>query len=156
MCGTIPGPLGWSQRADTSEFLLGARWEIGSVLARSDHSGVANENGISIPYLQLIADTTRAFRVLETSHPPTYYIPKEDVKMEHLSSSSAGGSSCEWKGRASYWDASAGGHWLPFCMECEMAPQTQTVGSQPDPNHHHNWEPHPQQQAHPQAAVDYA
>ncbi|MCS7289004.1 MAG: DUF427 domain-containing protein, partial [Roseiflexus sp.] len=29
-----------------------------------------------------IADTRRALRVLETSHPPTYYIPPEDVRME--------------------------------------------------------------------------
>jgi uncharacterized protein (DUF427 family) len=31
-----------------------------------------------------IADSDRAKRVLETSHPPTYYIPAEDVKMEYL------------------------------------------------------------------------
>ena len=48
-----------------------------------------------------IADTTRAWRVLETSHPPVYYIPPEDVAMKHIESA-AGGSLCEWKGRAVY------------------------------------------------------
>ena len=49
-----------------------------------------------------IADTTSAHRILETSHPPTYYIPKRDVSMEHLVSV-GGGSFCEFKGRATYW-----------------------------------------------------
>ncbi len=50
-----------------------------------------------------LAYTTRAKRVLETSHPPVYYIPPEDVRMEHLELS-VGSSHCEWKGRASYYD----------------------------------------------------
>ncbi len=50
-----------------------------------------------------LAYTTRAKRVLETSHPPVYYIPPDDIRMEHLQPS-AGGSYCEWKGRASYYD----------------------------------------------------
>ena len=45
-----------------------------------------------------LAYTTRAKRVLETSHPPVYYIPPEDVRMEHLEPS-VGSSHCEWKGR---------------------------------------------------------
>ena len=49
------------------------------------------------------AYTTRARRVLETSHPPVYYIPPDDVRMEHLKPSGAS-SFCEWKGRASYYD----------------------------------------------------
>lgn len=49
-----------------------------------------------------IADTHRAKRVLETSHPPIYYIPPEDIKMEYLSSSNKG-SFCEWKGQAIYY-----------------------------------------------------
>ncbi len=50
-----------------------------------------------------LAYTTRAKRVLETSHPPVYYIPPQDIRMEHLKS--AGGRSfCEWKGVASYYD----------------------------------------------------
>jgi uncharacterized protein (DUF427 family) len=50
-----------------------------------------------------LAYTTRAKRVLETSHPPVYYIPLGDIRMEHLQPS-AGGSHCEWKGRAGYYD----------------------------------------------------
>ncbi|GAB4146160.1 MAG: hypothetical protein Fur0021_04020 [Candidatus Promineifilaceae bacterium] len=33
---------------------------------------------------EVIADTTRAKRVLETASPPTYYIPPEDVQMARL------------------------------------------------------------------------
>jgi uncharacterized protein (DUF427 family) len=50
-----------------------------------------------------LAYTTRAKRVLETSHPPVYYIPPEDIRMEHLRPSE-GASVCEWKGRARYYD----------------------------------------------------
>ena len=48
-----------------------------------------------------IADTVRARRVMETSHPPVYYIPPEDVRLEHLLDA-PGSSVCEWKGRARY------------------------------------------------------
>ena len=50
-----------------------------------------------------LAYTTRAKRVLETSHPPVYYIPPEDVRMEHLAPAE-GPSFCEWKGMARYYD----------------------------------------------------
>jgi uncharacterized protein (DUF427 family) len=50
----------------------------------------------------VIADTRRAQRVLETSHPPAYYIPPEDIRMEHLERTDRS-SWCEWKGRASYY-----------------------------------------------------
>lgn len=50
-----------------------------------------------------VACTTRALRVLETSHPPVYYVPPEDVGMEYLRPA-PGGSHCEWKGRAAYYD----------------------------------------------------
>ena len=48
-----------------------------------------------------IADTRRAQRVLETSHPPTYYIPTDDVRMD-LISGTGRSSWCEWKGGAEY------------------------------------------------------
>ena len=51
----------------------------------------------------LIADTNRAKRVLETSHPPVYYIPPQDVQMRFLLPS-FGKSFCEWKGTAKYND----------------------------------------------------
>ncbi|KEI40056.1 uncharacterized protein L969DRAFT_73392 [Mixia osmundae IAM 14324] len=50
-----------------------------------------------------LADTTKGYRVLETSHPPTYYIPPSDVKLDLLKPN-ARSSFCEWKGRASYHD----------------------------------------------------
>lgn len=55
-----------------------------------------------------IADTKRALRVLETSHPPIYYIPPEDVRMEFLQAE-AGSSFCEWKGQARYYAVMVGG-----------------------------------------------
>ncbi len=56
---------------------------------------------------EVIAETTRAYRVLETSHPPVYYIPPEDVRSESLRPSRRH-SHCEWKGRASYYDLVVG------------------------------------------------
>jgi uncharacterized protein (DUF427 family) len=55
----------------------------------------------------IIADTTRAYRVLETSHPPNYYFPPDDVAPGVLVPS-AGGSFCEWKGRAHYFSVFGG------------------------------------------------
>ena len=56
---------------------------------------------------ETIADSTRALRVLETSHPPTIYFPREDVRMELLRPA-RGSSVCEWKGQASYFDVVCG------------------------------------------------
>jgi uncharacterized protein (DUF427 family) len=51
----------------------------------------------------VIAETTRGFRVLETSHPPVYYIPQSDIRMDYLRPVPGKGSYCEFKGMASYW-----------------------------------------------------
>ena len=51
---------------------------------------------------QLIAQTRAAFRVLETSHPPTYYLPAEAFAPGVLRPA-PGGSVCEFKGEATYW-----------------------------------------------------
>ena len=56
-----------------------------------------------------IVDTTQAYRVLETSHPPVYYIPPGDVKMKYLIPST-GWSLCEWKGRANYYSIEVSGY----------------------------------------------
>jgi len=56
----------------------------------------------------LIADTTRSMRVLETSHPPIYYIPPAELAMTHLVRAE-GSSFCEWKGCACYYDVVVGG-----------------------------------------------
>ena len=50
-----------------------------------------------------VAQSSRSMRVLETSHPPVYYIPPEDVQMELLSRSGHT-SYCEFKGLATYYD----------------------------------------------------
>jgi uncharacterized protein (DUF427 family) len=51
----------------------------------------------------LIADTMVALRVLETSHPPTYYIPPDDVQFKYLQKTNKR-SICEYKGIADYYD----------------------------------------------------
>ncbi|NOK62220.1 MAG: hypothetical protein GFH27_549327n50 [Chloroflexi bacterium AL-W] len=50
----------------------------------------------------MIADTRNAKRVLETSHPPTYYLPPENVQMGYFTPTNHR-SFCEWKGAASYY-----------------------------------------------------
>lgn len=59
-----------------------------------------------------IADTDGAYRVLETSHPPTYYLPPDELLMTHLQRT-PGGSFCEWKGQAIYYDVVANGQRAP-------------------------------------------
>jgi len=54
-----------------------------------------------------VARTRKAKRVLETSHPPVYYIPPQDIHMEYLKRVS-GTTYCEWKGRAEYYDVAVG------------------------------------------------
>jgi uncharacterized protein (DUF427 family) len=51
----------------------------------------------------VIADTRTAVRTLETSHPPTWYIPPSDIRPGTLRRA-AGASWCEWMGEAIYWD----------------------------------------------------
>lgn len=54
---------------------------------------------------RLLADSDRALRVLETSHPPTIYIPASDVRTQHLVPSRVRATRCEFKGTARYLDA---------------------------------------------------
>jgi uncharacterized protein (DUF427 family) len=54
-----------------------------------------------------IASTRASYRVLETSHPPTYYLPREAFVPGSLRAAE-GSSYCEWKGVASYYDLLAG------------------------------------------------
>ncbi|KAK9866076.1 hypothetical protein WJX84_006093 [Apatococcus fuscideae] len=55
-----------------------------------------------------IANTTEGYRVLETSHPPTYYIPPRDVAKGVLEKAAGRSSFCEWKGSATYWNVKGG------------------------------------------------
>ena len=57
---------------------------------------------------QTIVDTHDAWRVLETFHPPTYYVPPDAVRPGVLVPNGRT-SLCEWKGRARYFDAKLGG-----------------------------------------------
>lgn len=52
---------------------------------------------------QVLASTTNSLRVLETSHPPVFYLPPADVDMEVLRLNRHH-TFCEYKGRASYYD----------------------------------------------------
>lgn len=60
----------------------------------------------------MVAQTSRAVRTLETSHPPTYYFPRDDVAAGVLRPSTRR-SLCEWKGQAVYFDVLAGGEVMP-------------------------------------------
>ena len=56
---------------------------------------------------QTIAETNGAYRVLETSHPPVYYLPPADINTKFLIKY-PGSSFCEWKGRAGYYSVKVG------------------------------------------------
>ncbi|QDT39359.1 DUF427 domain-containing protein [Stratiformator vulcanicus] len=56
---------------------------------------------------EVIAETTRGYRVLETSHPPVYYFPPDDVQSDFIVPVD-GTTHCEWKGRAAYFDVRVG------------------------------------------------
>ncbi len=58
----------------------------------------------------VVADSAEALYVLETSHPPTLYVPPADVRADLLVASDARGTTCEFKGRADYLDVLIDGH----------------------------------------------
>lgn len=76
-----------------------ARAEATRAHLRIEHRGV------------VVAETRRGVRTLETSHPPTYYFPPEDVA-EGALRPARGASLCEWKGQAAYFDVIAGAETL--------------------------------------------
>jgi uncharacterized protein (DUF427 family) len=57
---------------------------------------------------QVLADSDHALRVLETSHPPTIYVPSDDVRLTVLVPSHVRSTWCEFKGAARYLDALIG------------------------------------------------
>jgi uncharacterized protein (DUF427 family) len=63
---------------------------------RIDHAG------------ELIAESDRAVRVLETASPPTIYIPFADTRMDLLRETPVPRTHCEWKGVARYFDLELG------------------------------------------------
>ena len=61
---------------------------------------------------RLVAETTEGLRVLETSHPPTYYFPRADIAEEMLVRGRQR-TVCEFKGSATYWDLKIGHQTVP-------------------------------------------
>ena len=61
---------------------------------------------------QVDRDIDRCWRVLETSHPPVYYVPRDDIAAGVLEPA-PGRSYCEFKGTASYWDLVVGDTRVP-------------------------------------------
>lgn len=80
----------------------------------------------------VIAETRRAWRVLETSHPPTWYVPREDVVSGLLRRSAVTSTVCEWKGAATYWDVVLQDGTVPAVMwsyESPTAPFADLAGA---------------------------
>jgi uncharacterized protein (DUF427 family) len=74
---------------------------------------VPTDEHLLVEFGGVIADSRRALRVLETSHPPVYYVPVDDVRPGALVPV-PGGSWCEYKGAAGYYDlVSADGRRAP-------------------------------------------
>ena len=61
----------------------------------------------------VIAETRRAKRILETSHPPVYYIPPEDVRLAQYFVATERKTFCEWKGAATYYTITVGDKTFP-------------------------------------------
>ena len=78
-----------------------------------------------------IVNTTHAWRVLETFHPPTYYIPQSAFSAGSILPA-AGQSLCEWKGQARYFSLVAGGK---TASRCAWAYANPTPAFQPIANH---------------------
>jgi uncharacterized protein (DUF427 family) len=60
----------------------------------------------------VLAESTAALRVLETSQPPAFYLPPADVALDHLEATTTH-TWCEWKGEASYLTARVGDRLVP-------------------------------------------
>ncbi|MEY2985615.1 MAG: hypothetical protein RLZZ568_2232 [Cyanobacteriota bacterium] len=54
-----------------------------------------------------LAESQQSQRLLETSHPPVYYLPLADIQTQYLIPSTRH-SYCEWKGTASYYHLKIG------------------------------------------------
>ena len=76
---------------------------------------------------QTVADTTKALRILETSHPPVYYLPIAQINMCLLRRSMAHSSFCEFKGSAVYWT-------LAVCQPDQVIEVPDVAWSYPSPS----------------------
>lgn len=88
-----PDPVGPGQRS-VWRFPRPAIAERCAALVRIEHSGT------------IVASSRGSVCTLETSHPPTYYIPTDDIAAELRRAAKS--SFCEWKGLATYWDVVIG------------------------------------------------
>jgi len=85
-----------------------------------------------------LADSSAAWRTLETSHPPTYYLPPADIAMEWLSPNPHR-SLCEWKGQAHYWNVTlasdhfAAAAWSYPAPTAAFAPIAGMIAFYPEP-----------------------
>lgn len=70
---------------------------------------------------EVIVDSTRAVRVMETCGPPVYYVPPEDVAMRFLTRTNHR-TWCEWKGDATYYDLQVGDHKSPQAAWAYLSP----------------------------------
>jgi uncharacterized protein (DUF427 family) len=70
---------------------------------------------------ETLADSQGAYRVLETSHPPTYYIPPGDVQQQYLTATQRS-SFCEWKGLAQYFTVTVGDRQAADALWCYPQP----------------------------------
>jgi uncharacterized protein (DUF427 family) len=68
----------------------------------------------------LVAETTRALRVMETHHAPSYYLPSEDIQA--ILRPVQGSSFCEWKGVARYFNIISGGRTAARAAWCYDRP----------------------------------
>jgi uncharacterized protein (DUF427 family) len=71
----------------------------------------------------IVADSCASVRTLETSHPPSYYIPVADIAPGVLRRA-ADSSFCEWKGHATYWDVVIGSVVVPRVGWSYASPST--------------------------------
>ena len=73
---------------------------------------------------EVVADSTATKRVLETSHPPVYYIPAGDIRMDLLTATDRN-SWCEWKGTALYFNVVVGDRTIPNAAWAYPSPTPQ-------------------------------
>lgn len=57
---------------------------------------------------ELVADSTHALTMREADYPPVHYLPRADVRMDLLARADHG-TTCPFKGAASYWSVAVGG-----------------------------------------------
>jgi uncharacterized protein (DUF427 family) len=74
-----------------------------------------------------VADSGRAIRVLEKGHPPAWYIPPEDVRVEFLAREPYS-YICEWKGLAHYYQLAVHGAVSESAAWCFVEPTPEFAG----------------------------